>query len=118
MAQLAQFASLELAQNANAQLESLLLAQAAANQTALTSFVGKDVVFRTDSITLEAGRAAQSGAQLAADAESVTAVVTDAKGKTVRTMQLGRRRRATSPSTGTARRPAASFCLRGRTGCG
>jgi flagellar basal-body rod modification protein FlgD len=90
VAQLAQFASLELAQNANTSLESLLIAQTASNQTALTTFVGKDVVFRTDNITLEAGRGASGMAQLGANAESVTAVITDAQGKTVRTLQLGR----------------------------
>jgi flagellar basal-body rod modification protein FlgD len=90
VAQLAQFASLELAQNANTQLENLLIAQTASNQTALTTFVGKDVVFRTDSITLEAGLGALGAAQLGANAESVTAVITDAQGKTVRTLQLGR----------------------------
>src|SRR5687767_7093990 len=56
VSQLATFASLELQQNANSQLENLLVAQATANQTAMTSFVGKDIVYRTDSITLEAGK--------------------------------------------------------------
>ncbi len=89
VAQLAQFASLELAQSTNARLESLLLAQAAANQTALTGFVGKDVTFRTDGLTLEAGLPASSAAHLDGPAKSVTAVISDAQGKTIRTLQLG-----------------------------
>ena len=87
--QLATFASLELQQNSNTQLENLLLAQASSNQTAMTNFVGKDVVYRTDSMTLEAGKPAVGEAQLAASAESVSVVITDQNGKPVRTMQMG-----------------------------
>lgn len=87
--QLATFASLELQQNSNTQLENLLMAQASSNQTAMTTFVGKDIVYRTDSITLEAGKPATGEASLASKAEKVTVVVQDANGKPVRTMQLG-----------------------------
>ena len=87
--QLATFASLELQQNANTQLENLLLAQASSNQTAMTNFVGKDIVYRTDSMTLEANKPAIGEAQLAVSADKVTVVVSDQNGKPVRTMQLG-----------------------------
>jgi flagellar basal-body rod modification protein FlgD len=87
--QLATFASLELQQNSNDQLENLLLAQASSNQTAMTTFVGKDIVFRTDSLTLEAGKPAVGEARLASKAEQVTVVISDPNGKAVRTMQMG-----------------------------
>jgi flagellar basal-body rod modification protein FlgD len=87
--QLATFASLELQQNSNDQLENLLLAQASSNQTAMSTFVGKDIVYRTDSLMLEAGKPALGEAQLASKAEKVTVVVQDANGKPVRTMQMG-----------------------------
>src|SRR5688500_16559613 len=90
VAQLATFASLELQQNTNAQLDSLLMAQASANQTAMTNFVGKDVTFRTDKFNLEAGKPAVAEARLSSAAEKMTVVITDEAGKTVRTMQLPR----------------------------
>ena len=87
--QLATFASLELQQNANTQLENILLAQASSNQTAMANFVGRDVMYRTDSLTLEAGKPAEGEAYLATAAEKVTVVVSDQNGKPVRTMQMG-----------------------------
>jgi flagellar basal-body rod modification protein FlgD len=90
VAQLAQFASLEMQQNTNTQLENLLVAQASANQTSMANFVGKDVVFKTDTVTLTAGQPALAEARLGTAAEQVTVVVTDGNGKPVRTMQLGR----------------------------
>ncbi len=89
VAQLAAFATLELQQNANTNMESLLLAQASANQTAMTNFVGKEVVFKTDSVELNDGDPAITEAALSKPAKNVTAVVVDDQGKTVRTMQLG-----------------------------
>jgi flagellar basal-body rod modification protein FlgD len=88
VAQLATFAQLELQQSANANLENILMAQAAANQTSMTNFVGKDVTFRTDNFMLEAGKPAVAEARLASPAEKMTVVITDEAGKTVRTMQL------------------------------
>ena len=72
--------SLELQQNANTSLESLLIAQASANQTSMTNFVGKDVIYRTDHIT-PGGRASRPWPRRGwrATAEKVTAVITDAQ---------------------------------------
>ena len=89
VAQLAQFTSLELSQTTNSDLESLMMGQAAANQTSLTSFVGRDVLYRTDVLNLDAGKPATAVAQLAGPAQTVTAVIADASGHTVRTMKLG-----------------------------
>jgi flagellar basal-body rod modification protein FlgD len=90
VAQLATFAQLELQQRANANLEHILMAQAAANQTSMLNFVGKDVSFRTDRLTLERGQPAVTQVRLSGEAEKMTAVITDASGKTVRTIQLPR----------------------------
>ncbi|MES1208530.1 MAG: flagellar hook capping FlgD N-terminal domain-containing protein [Pseudomonadota bacterium] len=91
VAQLAQFSTLELQQNANQDLEALMMGQAAAQQTGVTSLVGKDIVYKTDSVTLAAGQGATLGATLGADSAAVSAVVSDAHGKTVRTLSLGAR---------------------------
>jgi flagellar basal-body rod modification protein FlgD len=89
VAQLANFATLELQQNANTSLESLLLAQASANQTSMASFVGRDVMYKSETLQLIEGEKTGGIAKLAAPATNVTVVVTDKDGKTVRTMQLG-----------------------------
>jgi flagellar basal-body rod modification protein FlgD len=89
VAQLAHFVSLELQQNANSNLEKILIAQASQNQTAMANFVGRDVVFKSDTIQLPDGGSAVAGAHISAPAKNVTAVVVDSNGKSVRTMQLG-----------------------------
>src|SRR5437762_11024181 len=52
VAQLAQFAGLEAAQGTNSRLDTLLMAEASSNQTAAVSFIGKNVDYRTDGLTL------------------------------------------------------------------
>jgi flagellar basal-body rod modification protein FlgD len=89
VAQLAQFSSLELQQNANTDLESLMMGQAAAQQTSVTNLVGKNVTFNSNSLSLTSGQSATINAGLATDAANVTTVITDASGKTVRTLKLG-----------------------------
>jgi flagellar basal-body rod modification protein FlgD len=91
VAQLAQFANLEQMNTANSNLESLIMGQAAAHQTSVVSLVGKDVLYRSDGVTLAQGQPARSLTNLPQAAGSVTAVVTDSNGRTVRTMQLGAR---------------------------
>ena len=89
VAQLAQFANVELAQAGNSQLESLVLAQAASNQMSAASLVGRDVLFSADSMTLkDTGDVAITG-RLDKSAAKVTAVIKDSTGKVVRTMELG-----------------------------
>jgi flagellar basal-body rod modification protein FlgD len=85
--QLAQFSSLEQVQATNSRLDSLLLAQASANQTAASSFIGKDVLYRTSDVALtETG--GKIVARSSASASTLTATITDAKGKVVRTISL------------------------------
>lgn len=90
VAQLAQFTGVELMQQQNANLESLLMATAAANQTGVSTLVGKDVAFAGDSIALhEDGEAKDLDLNLSGPADSVLVSVVDKNGKTVRTMNLG-----------------------------
>ncbi len=88
VAQLAQFANVELLQSTNSRLEALLVAQTAAHQTGLSTLVGREVSWRSDAVTLEDGAAQLSG-RLSGAASEVTAVVVDASGKEVRRLQLG-----------------------------
>jgi flagellar basal-body rod modification protein FlgD len=89
VAQLAQFAQVELASNANADLERLLVGQAASQQTSVVNLVGKDILYKSDAVELTDGGTAHIQATLAAPAANVTAVVTDDSGKIVRTIKLG-----------------------------
>jgi flagellar basal-body rod modification protein FlgD len=87
VAQLAQFSSLEQAEQTNSTLESLLLAQASANQTSAASFIGKSVLFKSTGVTLGSSGATILGT-LNQNASTVTATIQDANGKTVRTITL------------------------------
>jgi len=89
VAQLAQFANVELAQSANQQLESLVMAQAASNQMSAASLVGREVLYSADSVTLGKGLDPSIHARLTGAANKVTAVIKDSAGKTVRTLELG-----------------------------
>lgn len=88
VAQLAQFAHVELQQSANSQLESLVMAQAASNQMGAASLVGRDVVYSANTVTLGSGPTPIAG-HLGGAAAKVTAVIKDAEGKVVRTIELG-----------------------------
>jgi flagellar basal-body rod modification protein FlgD len=89
VAQLAQFSSLEQMQNVNSSLQSLLVGQASQNNTGAINLVGKDVLYKTDQITLGAGENPTASAKLGAEAADVTATITDSNGKIVRTIKLG-----------------------------
>jgi flagellar basal-body rod modification protein FlgD len=88
VAQLAQFANVEQLQGVNQQLETLLVAQAASNQTQTVGLLGKDVQFKSDKVDFDGVSAAPIRGQLAKDATTVTAAIVDSTGKTVRTVEL------------------------------
>lgn len=88
IAQLAQFASVEQAEAANARLDALIVAQAANNQTSVANLVGKDIVYRTDTVSVLADRSTPIQGELAADAKQANAIITDQNGKVVRTLSL------------------------------
>lgn len=89
VAQLAQFSSLEQLQGVSSRLDALVLAQAASNQTQTATLVGKDVLFKTDAVELPAVGGTTVAGELAGKASSITVTITDADGKTVRTLTLG-----------------------------
>lgn len=89
VAQLAQFSSLELQQNTNSSLDSLLLAQTAGNQTSAVALVGKDVFYKGSSVALQKGQPATVLADVSAPASQMTVTLSDSTGKTVRTLRLG-----------------------------
>jgi flagellar basal-body rod modification protein FlgD len=92
IAQLAQFTTVELMEKQTGHLESLLVAQAAGNQTAVSGLVGKDVSFSADTITTKsAGEARDLSVQLPSAANNVLVSVLDDKGNVLRTMQIGPR---------------------------
>jgi flagellar basal-body rod modification protein FlgD len=87
IAQLAQFASVEQQSQMNSTLESLLMAQASTNQTAVANFVGKDVSFTTDKITRGAADTQTPiYGELSAKATKLSAIVTDENGRTIRSI--------------------------------
>jgi flagellar basal-body rod modification protein FlgD len=89
VAQLAQFTSLEQMQNVNSTLQSMLIGQASQNNTGAIGLVGKDVLYKTDQLTLEQGQRPVASAKLGAEASEVTATITDESGRIVRTIKMG-----------------------------
>lgn len=79
VAQLAQFANVELAQQQNAQLEALLVAQTANNQTATTQLVGREVLYMADEMTVD-GKTPELVLDLGAHAQNVRVTLTDDEG--------------------------------------
>lgn len=89
VAQLAQFASVESLNNMSSQLNTLVVAQASANQMSTASLVGKDVAYQSNTVQLVPGQTATVNATLASSASSVTTVIKDGSGRTVRTLRQG-----------------------------
>jgi flagellar basal-body rod modification protein FlgD len=89
VAQLAQFTALEQQQNTVSRLDTLLLGQATANQTAASSFIGKNVTYQSGQIQLTQGAAPSVQTTLSAPADQVTVAVSDSSGNVVRTMKMG-----------------------------
>jgi flagellar basal-body rod modification protein FlgD len=87
--QLAQYSEVEQMTSVNSNLQSLILAQSSGNQTAATSLVGKDVSFRSSQLTLAGGQAVPISGTLTADVASVSAQISDASGRVVRTLRSG-----------------------------
>ncbi len=90
IAQLAQFSSVEQLHALGGRLDTLLVAQASANQLQTATLVGKEVLYRSDQVRLD-GKPVAAQARLSDAADAVVAVVTDAAGNVVRTIPLGSR---------------------------
>ena len=91
VAQLAQFSSLESLQNVSSQLETLLVAAASQTQLNTTSLVGKTVTYSTDELTVATAGAAPSTQVKLEAAGTVTALIQNENGTTVRALALGSR---------------------------
>ncbi len=88
IAQLAQFSSLEQLQNVSTKLDNLLTATSTSTQVTAASLVGKTVTYASDGMDLTSGQPAGMQVELSG-AATVTAVIQDASGRTVRTLALG-----------------------------
>ncbi len=90
IAQLAQFSSLEQQMAANEQLTNLQLAQSAMANAQMASLLGREIVARTDSVTVAGdGTPTNIGLRLDADAAQVELRIVDENGKVVRTIKAG-----------------------------
>lgn len=94
IAQLAQFATVEQQSQMNSTLESLVMAQASANQTNIANLVGKNVTFTSNDVVLGATGDVELSGRLSAEATRLNAIVKDANGKVVRTITLNGQQRA------------------------
>ncbi len=88
IAQLAQFSTVEQQSTMNSHLESLLVAQAANNQTSVANLVGKDILYKTDKVTLDGTNGVTLRGDLKGEATSITASITDSNGKVVRKLTV------------------------------
>lgn len=88
VAQLAQFAQVELAQAQSARLEAILVAQAASNQLAAAQLVGKDVTIADDTVAVTADGPSTSEIVLGAPAANVTVSITDEDGNEVASVKM------------------------------
>ena len=86
IAQLAQFASVEMQQASNDRLEALLVAQASRNQTATAELIGKDVQFASNEIEVHGGVASKAVIRVPEDSQ-LTVTIKDSNGVVVRRVQ-------------------------------
>jgi flagellar basal-body rod modification protein FlgD len=98
VAQLATFSQLEQLQALGVKLDTMTIAQASSTQIQVAGLVGKQVEYRTDTLRLD-GKPVVAQLNLAANADSLVAVVTDPAGRVVRTLALGARNGGASTFT-------------------
>jgi len=91
VAQLAQFSQVEGLDNIGKKLDSMVMAQANANQMNVSTLVGKQVSFRADHLTVTQGTPTAFDVSLDGSADSTSVNVMDGYGRVVRTLQLGAR---------------------------
>lgn len=91
VAELAQFSSLEQTMGINDRLDMLSMQNQGLANSQVASFVGQRAVVRGDVTTLDAsGQPAKLAFQLSERAEKVTVTISNADGKAVRTLELGK----------------------------
>ena len=89
VAQLAQFSSVEALENMGKKLDTLALGQANANQMAVPQMIGKEVLFSANKLGLTKGQTGRFSVTLDDAAANTVAIVSDAAGRPIRTLQLG-----------------------------
>ncbi|MGM0577160.1 MAG: flagellar hook assembly protein FlgD [Myxococcota bacterium] len=90
VSQLAQFTSLEQLTNVNEGIDVLAMSQTAATSAQMVSFVGKEVSYDGDVVTLgQAGEEADLSFRLEGDTKATTVEIRSADGAVVRTLELG-----------------------------
>ncbi len=99
VAQLATFSQVEGITNLGTKLDSLLLAQANANQMSVANLVGKQVTFKADHLALTQGQTASFDLSLDAASDATMVNVSDGFGRIVRTLQVGGRPAGSSTVT-------------------
>lgn len=82
VAQLAQFANVELQTTANANLEAILVAQAANNQVTTAGLVGNQVVYDSDNVYVDSDTSPTLSTKLHGNAERMVVTLTDESGTT------------------------------------
>jgi len=96
VAQLAQFSQVEGLDNIGKKLDSMVMAQANANQMNVSTLVGKQVSFRADHLALTKGGTSTFDISLDGSADTTSVNILDGFGRVVRTLQLGARPQGSS----------------------
>lgn len=89
LGQLAQLTQVEQAYNTNSNLQSLLTAQSNQLSLSAVSFIGKDVLAKGSQLPMTAGAQTTVNYSLPQAVDQVSVVITDAAGRTVRTLTGG-----------------------------
>lgn len=87
--QMAQFNMVDLLQKNNEAMSKLVSADQARNNLSALSYIGHEVRYKGSLLTLHSGAYRQFQVDASADAASAVAVIKDAKGNVVRTLDLG-----------------------------
>jgi flagellar basal-body rod modification protein FlgD len=91
VAQLAQFSSVEALENMGKKLDTLALGQANANQMAVPQMIGKEILFTADKLAVTKGLPSRFSVAQQDTSDTTVALISDASGRVVRTLQLGAR---------------------------
>jgi flagellar basal-body rod modification protein FlgD len=88
-AQLAQFSALEQLQSINAKMDQFVATHGMAPNGAAIDYIGKTVTVDGQTVTIEAGKAADIVYSLSGDASQTILTISDATGQVVRSMSVG-----------------------------
>ena len=91
VAQLSQFTSLERLETMSGAIDSMAMSMASNTSAQMVSFIGKQVVASSNTLSLEpgGGQVGEFGFELGGQAAAVRATIKDDQGRVVRTLELG-----------------------------